>query len=69
MTTGGDLFGIIQLVEDAFTTGKSALVVAGSRAAQTLDATKVLLDYESHATDLASKTAVVVRGTAITELA
>ena len=68
LSAGGDKFGIIQLVEDAWATGTAALVVAGSTAKETLEASKILLDYESYASSLADKSAVVVRGTTVTEI-
>ncbi|MEM5825770.1 MAG: S-layer protein [Candidatus Aenigmatarchaeota archaeon] len=45
-TYAGDVFGLIQLVDNAFATGKVALVVAGSRAEQTRWATSILQKYD-----------------------
>ncbi|MBU5678971.1 MAG: S-layer protein [Candidatus Aenigmatarchaeota archaeon] len=45
-TAAGDVFGLIQLVDNAFATGKVALVVAGSRAEQTRWATSILQKYD-----------------------
>lgn len=65
----GDVFGLVSLVNDAFTTGKAALVVAGSRAVNTRDATAVLQAYDDHASALAGKMGVLVRGTVVSDLA
>lgn len=47
-TYAGDVFGLIQLVDNAFATGKVALVVAGSRAEQTRWATSILQKYDTY---------------------
>lgn len=54
---------IIQVVDNAFTTGKSALVVAGYDAADTTRATNILLKYKTYTTSLKGKAKVVVTGT------
>ncbi|MBI4896126.1 MAG: S-layer protein [Candidatus Aenigmarchaeota archaeon] len=45
---------IIQLVDDAFTTGKSVLIVAGYEASDTRAATSFMQSYDDHASDLAA---------------
>ncbi len=42
----GENFALIRLVDDAFTTGKTALVIAGTRAADTRSATTALQQYD-----------------------
>lgn len=64
-TTAGDVFGLIQLVDNAFATGKVALVVAGSRAEQTRWATSILQRYDAYnlqgtAVKITSPTAIEV---------
>lgn len=54
---------IIQVVDNAFTTGKSALVVAGFDAADTTRATNILLKHKTYSTQLKTKAKVVVTGT------
>lgn len=48
-SAAGDLFGLIEIINDAFSSGKAALVVAGSTAAETREATSVLQNYAAHA--------------------
>ncbi|MBI2580122.1 MAG: S-layer protein [Candidatus Aenigmarchaeota archaeon] len=50
---------LVDLVSDAFTTGKSVLVVAGYNADDTRTGTGVLQNYDAHASELASKNRVV----------
>lgn len=59
----GDYFGMIQVIDDAFTTGKVALVVAGSRAEETREATSTLQDYAAKGL---TGTAVKIKGSVIT---
>jgi hypothetical protein len=47
-TDAGDVFGLLRLVENAFATGKVALVVAGSRAEQTRWATSILQNFDQY---------------------
>jgi S-layer protein (TIGR01564 family) len=60
---------IIDLVEDAFTSGKSALVVAGHSAADTRVAAGIVQTYDTHATDFAGKTTVVIKNGVISTTA
>lgn len=53
--------GIIDLVEDAFTSGKAALVVAGHSAADTRAATGIVQTYDSYADDFAGKMMVTIK--------
>jgi len=53
--------GVIELVEDAFTSGKAALVVAGHSAADTRAATGIVQTYDSYADDFAGKMEVVIK--------
>jgi hypothetical protein len=57
----GEGTAIIDLVADAFTSGKSALVVAGHSAADTRAATGILQTYDSYATQFKGKTQVVIK--------
>jgi len=50
---------IVNLVENAFATGKAALVVAGHSAEDTRTVTSVMQDFGAHATELAGKMLVV----------
>ena len=52
---------IINLVADAFTSAKSALVVAGHSAADTRAATGILQTYDTYKTDFTGKTLVVIK--------
>jgi len=52
---------IINLVADAFTSGKTALVVAGHSAADTRAATGILQTYDTYETDFTGKTLVVIK--------
>ena len=63
----GENFALIKLVDDAFITGKTALVIAGTRAADSRDATTALqqFDVAPYAGKLTG-TKVKVVGTAIT---
>jgi len=47
-TYAGDTFGLLSLINDAFATGKVALVVAGSRAEQTRWATSILQNFDQY---------------------
>jgi len=47
-TYAGDVFGLLSLINDAFATGKVALVVAGSRAEQTRWATSILQNFDQY---------------------
>jgi S-layer protein (TIGR01564 family) len=58
----GEGTAIIDFVADAWGTGKAALVVAGYSAADTKSVTGILLNYDSHATDLTGTTAVFKNG-------
>ncbi|MCX6815950.1 MAG: S-layer protein [Candidatus Aenigmarchaeota archaeon] len=53
--------GLLDLVADAFTTGKSALVVAGYSADDTRFVTGVLQSYDTHASELAAKNRAVYK--------
>ncbi|MBI3190686.1 S-layer protein, partial [archaeon] len=53
--TEGQGTAILQLVSDAFATGKSALVVAGYSAADTRTVANVLQQYDSHTSELTGK--------------
>jgi hypothetical protein len=57
---------LIKLYENAFGGTNVALVVAGWEAANTRDATSILKDYATYATQLDGKMAVEVSGTSIT---
>ncbi len=59
----GRNFGLVQVVDDAFTTGKVALVVAGTRAEDTRNACSVLQQYD---TLLKSQTASKIEVTSAT---
>lgn len=59
--------GYILLVEDAFATGKVALVVAGTTATETVEACHILQDYEAHAGELTG-TAVKIVNSVITPI-
>ncbi|MBI2172811.1 MAG: S-layer protein [Candidatus Aenigmarchaeota archaeon] len=50
---------LVDLVSDAFTTGKSALVVAGYNADDTRTGTGVMQNYDAHASELTGKNRVV----------
>lgn len=60
--------GVIKLVEDAFTTGKSALVIAGTTKTETRNAAKILMQYDDYATSLAAKKTVKVVDTTVSDL-
>ncbi len=47
-TWPGENFGIIEVIDDAFKTGKVAMVVAGTRAEDTRMATTVLMKYDEY---------------------
>ncbi len=59
--------GYIMLVNDAFATGKAALIVAGSTAEETYQACSILQDYEAHASELTG-TAVKIVNNVITPI-
>jgi hypothetical protein len=61
-TDQGDVFGLIELIENAFADGKVALVVAGSRAEQTLEACRVLQDYVANKDKLTGTAVKIVSG-------
>lgn len=52
---------IVDLVDDAFTTGKVAMVVAGYEADDTRAAAKILQDYETYASQFAGKNTVTIK--------
>jgi hypothetical protein len=52
---------IIDLVADAFTSGKSALVIAGHSADDTRAAAKIMQTYDMYAADFAAKSTVVIK--------
>ncbi len=52
--------GVIELVDDAWGTGKYAIVVAGSDRAGTNKAGNILAHFDDHASDLTGKTAYMV---------
>ena len=56
---------ILNLVADAFTTGKSALVVAGHSKEDTRLASSILQNYDSYKTALTGKTLAVWKNGAI----
>jgi len=58
---------MIKLIDDAFATGKSALIVAGTKAADTRAACSVLQKYDDYTT--LTGTEVKVVGTTVTEVA
>jgi hypothetical protein len=57
--------GYIILVPNAFTTGKIAIVAAGTMAEQTRMATSILQNYKTYTTQLTGKTTVKFTGTSI----
>jgi hypothetical protein len=57
--TEGQGTAVLQLVSDAFATGKSALVVAGFSAADTRTVANVLQQYDSHTSELTGKSLAV----------
>jgi hypothetical protein len=59
--TQGAGTAILDLVENAFTSGKTALVVAGHSAADTRAATGIMQTYDSYATQFAGKTQIVIK--------
>ena len=59
---------VIELVDDAFTAGKSVVVVAGFSAADTQAACNVLQNYANYATEFADKAKVKVVGTTVSEV-
>jgi hypothetical protein len=67
--TEGKGTAIIDLVEDAFGTGKAALVVAGHSWDDTRTVTDILLDFESYADDLTGARAIFKNGVISTESA
>jgi len=60
--------GYLMLISDAFTTGKFAILAAGTNAAQTRMATSILQDYPAYATQLTG-TLVKFTGTSISTVA
>ncbi|MBI4162894.1 MAG: S-layer protein, partial [Candidatus Aenigmarchaeota archaeon] len=50
---------IVQLIETAFTSGKSALVVAGHSAADTRTVTGVMQNFDAHASSFSGKSLVI----------
>jgi hypothetical protein len=60
--------GYIVLVEDAFATGKIAILAAGTKSEQTRMATSVLQSYQAYSAQLASKTTVTFTGTAVANI-
>lgn len=62
-STAGDYFGLIQVIDNAFTAGKAALVVAGSTSVETREATSTLQDYAAKGL---SGTAVKIKNNVIT---
>jgi len=54
---------LIQAVDDAFTSGKTALVVAGYSSEDTANAAYVLQNYAKFAEQFADKSEVTVTGT------
>ncbi len=58
----------IEVIDDAFSTGNAALVVAGFDAADTQAACSVLQNYANYADDLADKTKVKVVGSTVSEI-
>jgi hypothetical protein len=67
--TQGAGTAIIDLVSDAFTTGKVALVVAGYGADDTRAAAKILQDYETYSSQLAAKASVTIKNGVISTTA
>ena len=59
---------MVKLIDDAFGTGKAALIVAGTNAADTRAASAVLQAYDDYAASLKG-TEVKVVGTTVTEVA
>ena len=57
--TEGQGTAVLQLVSDAFATGKSALVVAGFSAADTRTVANVLQQYDSNTSELTGKSLAV----------
>lgn len=60
---------IIDLVENAFTSGKSALVVAGHSAEDTRAATTIMQTYDSYKTDFTGKKTVIIKNGVISTAA
>jgi len=67
--TEGKGTAIIDLVADAWGTGKAALVVAGHSWDDTKAVTDILLNYDSHASDLTGTRAIFKNGILSTETA
>lgn len=57
----GEGTAILDLVADAFTSGKSALVIAGHSADDTRAAAKIMQTYDMYAADFAAKNTVVIK--------
>ncbi len=60
--------GLIQVVDDAFSTGNSVIVVAGFRVADTMATCNVLMNYANYATEFAGKSEVEVVGTTVSDV-
>ena len=68
--SAGEGTAIIQLVEDAFASGRSALIVAGHSADDTRAVTSIMQNYDAYMSDLDGRTGVeVVNGAISGELA
>jgi hypothetical protein len=63
----GEGTALIDMIEDAFTTGKSALVAAGYSWSDTQDATNVLFKYDSNADKLTGTRVILKNGVVSTE--
>ncbi len=59
--SNGQGTALVDLVSDAFATGKAALVVAGYSAADTRTVTSIVQDFGAHASEFAGKSRVVYK--------